>query len=448
MIASDVAAVLAERSHRLAALVGWLLILLAASGTARASTDPRDAPGDPLDLRDVSFTQRGTVLWLRVRTEGPWSAGMLADNGLCLALVRSRVIGRVCLGSDGEGAVVARWLPAGSAGEARPIRARVVRPNGRTVRVHFRPRALGLRFGRVRWFVESNWTAAGACAAVCTDRAPDRGDFTTRIGALGGPRCFGAAARVTRPRCVNRALARTVTPSPWTALVMPEWPCRPVERTGGATPCVFGAFDEAPDPQIALIGDSHAAHLRSAFEVVAQARGWHAVSLTRPGCAFSTEAYPDSAPERCLRRTEEVLAWLEAHPGVHSVFTSAAAGRGLGTEGFLAAWRRVPPTVRRIYVIPDVPRVRQSTASCVLRVLRRRARSTGACSVPRSEAFVSDPLRSVTSTGRVRVIDLARVFCSASRCFPVIGGAYVYKDANHLNRAFATTLGPVILGLL
>ena len=47
--------------------------------------------------------------------------------------------------------------------------------------------------------------------------------------------------------------------------------------------------------------------------------------------------------------------------------------------------------------------------------------------------------------GRVRLIDLTRHFCSTSRCFPVVGGAYVYKDANHMNATFATTLGPFLL---
>jgi hypothetical protein len=46
---------------------------------------------------------------------------------------------------------------------------------------------------------------------------------------------------------------------------------------------------------------------------------------------------------------------------------------------------------------------------------------------------------------RVRLIDLTRLFCDRARCFPVIGGAYVYRDFNHLNRVFAATLGPYLL---
>jgi SGNH domain (fused to AT3 domains) len=42
----------------------------------------------------------------------------------------------------------------------------------------------------------------------------------------------------------------------------------------------------------------------------------------------------------------------------------------------------------------------------------------------------------------VREIDLTRAFCDARRCYPVIGGALVYKDEDHLTPTFAATLAP------
>jgi hypothetical protein len=49
---------------------------------------------------------------------------------------------------------------------------------------------------------------------------------------------------------------------------------------------------------------------------------------------------------------------------------------------------------------------------------------------------------------RVHVIDFTRFFCGSSTCYPVIGGAYVYKDDNHMNAAFGVTLGPYLLRVL
>jgi hypothetical protein len=113
-------------------------------------------------------------------------------------------------------------------------------------------------------------------------------------------------------------------------------------------------------------------------------------------------------------------------------------------------WSRVPRSVRRIYVVRDVPRVSYATADCVQRVRRRRAVSTGACAVSRAGAFPADPAAGAARHAgpRVRLIDLTRYFCSRTRCFPVIGGAYVYHDFNHLNRVFAATLGPYLLRAL
>ncbi|HEX8121052.1 MAG TPA: SGNH hydrolase domain-containing protein [Solirubrobacteraceae bacterium] len=444
----------------LAALVLALLALPSVASARLVDTgfeprtwrDARDAGGAPLDLRAVSFDQREAELWLRVRTEGEWAAGELGEDGLCVVLRRARsVLGRLCLGGDGRGGAVLRF-------RGRAVPAVVVRRDRRSVFARVHPRALRLRFGRVRWSVESRWSGGGAGASSGapvgsgSDRAPERGPALARIGALGQPRCFGAAARAGARGCVNRALLHAVIPSPADAILSPDFLCRRSKRPAGFTIaelCELGYRDEPGPPQVALVGDSHAAHWRAALEVVAQARGWPAVSITHAGCAFSTEVYPAPAPipGRCRRHTSESVRWLRAHPSVHTLITSSSAGRGLGVGGFLAQWRRVPGSVRRIYVIRDVPRARLTTAACVLRVRRRHARSSRACAFPRAGAFPADPSAAAARVpgDRARLVDLSRHFCDAARCFPVVGGAYVYKDDNHMNTVFATTLGPYLL---
>jgi hypothetical protein len=51
----------------------------------------------------------------------------------------------------------------------------------------------------------------------------------------------------------------------------------------------------------------------------------------------------------------------------------------------------------------------------------------------------------ISRSRRVHVVDLTRLMCSRRRCFPVIGGALVHKDATHLTEVFAGTLGPFLL---
>lgn len=426
---------------RRAAGVAGLLCALAAPSAAEAvivqklwplaaHADPEDAPGTALDVRAVSFGMRGTRLARTVRTFGEWDADAVGPDGICVGLSRG---GDLCLASTANGGLQLRRA-------GRSVPAEVERPDRRSVKVAVHPRALGLGPGRLRWSLSAG-----------QDRAPDAGTLTSRVAALGGPRCFGAGARAGRHPCVDRDLRREVIPGPYAAQVTPDFPCE--RAPGGHTaigPCRFGYPHGRP--RIALIGDSHAAHWRAAVDVAAKVAGRRAVSLTSPGCSFSTEVYPAPTPipAGCRAHTREALRWLRRHRGVDTVITSSSAGRGLSTAGYRSVWSLVPRSVRRILVIRDVPRVTHATAGCVAAVKRRGASSVGVCSVPRAGALPPDTSAQAAAGagGRVRLLDFTRFFCGRSRCYPVIGGAYVYRDFNHMNPVFGSTLGPYLLRAL
>ena len=84
----------------------------------------------------------------------------------------------------------------------------------------------------------------------------------------------------------------------------------------------------------------------------------------------------------------------------------------------------------------------------------RRSRPTGApgaaCAQPRSDALDRDAAVSAAQRHppRVRYVNLTRYFCDSSTCFPVIGGALVYKDATHITSVYGRTLGPYLLRAL
>ena len=54
-----------------------------------------------------------------------------------------------------------------------------------------------------------------------------------------------------------------------------------------------------------------------------------------------------------------------------------------------------------------------------------------------------DPLRDAASgLAGLTLLDFTDVFCGAEVCRPVVGGANVYRDQDHLTVTFADTLAP------
>lgn len=403
--------------------------------------DAAELPSDPLDLRAAALGQVGTRLSLTLRTTRPWAA----RGRLCVTLTGDTPAGELCVAANRARRPVLQFQPEGN-GAARTVRVAPVERSGRTLRALIYPRALGLHAGaRLRWFAGSRWKGQA-------DRLPDAGDLPLGISVYGAPPCFGAAARAGESGCDNPALSRLVTPAPSDAELMPDLPCiaHHIPRYAPAVPCSFGAPYASGPARLALIGDSHAMSFRATTEVAADALGLKAVSLTMAGCGFGIEVehgWP-AVGKRCRRHTSQVLSWLRAHPSIHTVLLVSSAVHGFTEDGLSALWSRIPDSVSRIDVVVDVPRVSFKTAGCVKAVRKRHALSDGACAVPRdASSLPRDPAPgAVAKSGpRVHLIDLTRYFCDSASCFPVIGGAYVYRDTNHMNLVFAPTLGPYLV---
>lgn len=265
---------------------------------------------------------------------------------------------------------------------------------------------------------------------------------------LGGSasKCEGAAARDPEQRCTNET--KRVTPSPDQAAITPNVACARGEL---ADSCSYGS--KAPVATVALLGDSHAAHWRAGMEVVAKARKWRVVEFARPHCPFSLAkpAPTEGDPEGCAEFNERVLAWLTAHPEVATVFVSnnarlpmAKKGIGYKVQGVLRAFKALPPSVTKPYVLRDTPTVHVRTPDCIRRAVRRKLNPGKRCAIPRERALVTDGTAVAAQRLGRPVIDLTPFFCSSKVCFPVIGGVLVHKDQDHLTQNFSRTLGPYI----
>jgi hypothetical protein len=272
------------------------------------------------------------------------------------------------------------------------------------------------------------------------------------------PACFGAEARASWHACDNPKLGRTVAPTPSQAQITPSAPCTPIEPALHV--CAFGVPAANAVGTVALVGDSHADQWRAALAVVAQDLSWQGISVTRPSCPFTeaTNDLPEPGRAQCIQWTRGVVQWFVQNPEVSTVFVSdhlaavVAAPRenqrAAEVAGYINVWKALPSSVRHIVVIRDIPYARDGTLGCVQWALAKRKNAGLACAVPRRAALRTDPAAVAADrlrSPRVQVINLTPFFCDTRMCYPVVGGALVYRDAGHLTRVFATTLGPFLL---
>jgi hypothetical protein len=284
---------------------------------------------------------------------------------------------------------------------------------------------------------------------------------STSVAATDPAACFGAAAR-DHPHECSRAASLPVTPDPAIADSLPGAPCKIVEKHDELSVCAFGRPAGDAVPTVALVGDSHAAHWRGALEVVAQAYGWHAVSMMRSSCPLSTAVRNLAEPKFTLCRHWKplVFEWFREHPEIETVFVAGLTG-GSGVRpapgksrwqtavaGFRDAWRALPPTVKRIVVIRDTPKTRPDVTACVERAAAHQQQPGRACSTRRADSLDPDPAFAAARarpSPRVHRVDLTRYFCGRWRCYPVVGNVLVLRDQHHMTATYSTTLGPMLL---
>ena len=258
------------------------------------------------------------------------------------------------------------------------------------------------------------------------------------------PACLGAAVLVRD--CEPR---RGVLPTPAAAADAPNAPCGFEKVEGLIVPCAFGTPAARATGQIALIGDSHASHWRAALRPVAQRRGWRGTSIARSHCPYAAGDPGLVGEDRrgCLGWREQVPRYLARHPEIETVVVAQFEGADATAGDFLAAWQKLPSSVRRIVVLRDNPRMLNggATLACVQDALDAGRPPARACRRPRDEALPPDPaVEAARRSDRAVVVDMTRFFCDAEWCPPVIGGALVYKDANHITSVYGATLAPYL----
>ncbi len=453
-----------------------LVQVLATAAPAGAPPVPERGAQSPLDLAAVALAQRDVRMTLRIATTGAWtSADLVARDGrrLCVTIADGTPAvarRRICVTRrEGRTALSHTALaPDGSELATRPLEAVVSRPGPGRLKATFLPAAAGLSAGDHAWSAQASWTDDGACKRPCEDAFPGGGGLVALpVALVAAPRCSGAAARDPRAPCENRRLRLAVRPSPGRPHVRSSPFCDARERAGLAMVCGFGAVSGEAAGAFALVGDSHAAGMKPALEVVTLARRWRGHSILFSGCPPTLASDPflptRGHSRRCARWNRDVLAWLAEHREVRTVFLTAhggarAAARAGGPAdvevtlaGYRAYIRALRRLRRRVVVIRDTPSSAKGHLRCAAGAVRAGRAPGPACALARDVAVRRDPLAEAAAAMRgrhVRVVDPTPHACDERRCLAVVGGVLVNRDRTHVTALFSASLGPYLLPAL
>ncbi|AZS36954.1 O-acetyltransferase OatA [Microbacterium lemovicicum] len=293
---------------------------------------------------------------------------------------------------------------------------------------------------------------AGTAGAAWAVNAPAYRDGVQALAQLreDPPDCFGAAA-VLEDGCAGTDFGDTILPAPGFAGVDRPADSQCFVQLNDARPvsCDFGSDDPAA-PTVALIGDSHAFQLLTTFQRMAQDNGWHLVTYFKGACPWNDTplSTPGAFGDACTQWRSGVTAALDDRD-IDAVFTAAIAttpyasagydsSYAAAVAGYRDAWGRMLDRGIPVVTVVDNPVWETDPNKCL------RTRDESQCDGARSAVLVAeDPLReAATGLDGVTLLDFTDVFCDDTTCFPVVGGANLYRDQDHLTVTFADSLAP------
>ncbi|MCG5467346.1 acyltransferase [Micromonospora sp. LAH09] len=219
--------------------------------------------------------------------------------------------------------------------------------------------------------------------------------------------------------------------------------------------CTYGDRDSAVE--VALAGDSHAAHWVPALQAIAKERGWRLVTYIKTTCSFlkAPITIAGRTDPSCTEWNSRLRAALtgERRPRlliVSSVTQIPLVGGSTPPPGSATAdaqttalsetWSEVTGAGLPLVVIRDTPSFTVDMAECVS---AHRERLT-ACAQPRERALAwgRPQERAAAAVPDVRLADLNDAICPTEPCPAVIDGLLVYRDAHHLTATYARSLAP------
>lgn len=224
--------------------------------------------------------------------------------------------------------------------------------------------------------------------------------------------------------------------------------------------CELGAL-EGYSKSVFIVGDSHAAAMIGAFDLLGQQEGWKIQFAGKGGCFWT--AAPLKKPESvntqyCLDWRDKIQAYLDdSEPFDFLIVTnSARTARGVltdvgqtfeqpATQGLSEAWKTQINRGVPVFAIKDNPFPIPDHLDCIEKSVTDPRIE---CHIETWDGFETfDPIvAAVDRTEGSYLVDLSQYYCDLEYCSPIVGGVLVYRDDSHITATWAKLLVPYISG--
>ena len=258
----------------------------------------------------------------------------------------------------------------------------------------------------------------------------------------------------------NPELRLSVVPTPIEARGMAMGPCRDIKPMLGKRVCEFGVATGDADAGVALVGDSHAGMWRVVLDQIAMTHRWQGTHMGHASCPLSRAVrdIPGAVTIELQPLAQaRVRLVSQASRGDHGVRRAALRrlrrGQAPRAEPARRPDRGLPTGVGRAPADGHADRrhpghTEGEARHGGLRAARHGRRPAGRTRLRRPAPRGDRPRPRGGGGGAPRARRGFRpststdFLCDARRCYPVIGGALVYKDTTHLLEPFMRSLTP------
>ncbi|MEY3538001.1 MAG: hypothetical protein RL645_815 [Actinomycetota bacterium] len=215
--------------------------------------------------------------------------------------------------------------------------------------------------------------------------------------------------------------------------------------------CEYGS--QRSSYRVLLVGDSHAATLLPPLKLLAVRNNWNLTLAYHAGCTFSlVERNESKRGVACAEWNSALQGKLAAAAAYDLVITAGYAKNRLAdlprvtssalADGLSAAWQPLIDRGSRVVAVRDNPEMSPSMKAC----WDSQENLAVDCWMPAGDGFVTDPAeQAAANTDSLELLDLTDVYCPNGSCPTVIGGAYVYRNADHISATYARSM-TLILG--